>query len=103
MIQRIFGHAFKTLLAYVSEPSVETESILARIIPPTEEMERRMIAKQGCNNAMRHDVDYDDGEGVGDERGGDSKKRKSSQKKRRRDDHGRQGGGGGNKKSRHST
>ena len=103
MIQRIFGHAFKTLLAYVSEPSVETESILARIIPPTEEMERRMIAKQGCNDAMRLDVDYDNGEGVGDERGGDSKKRKSSQKKRRRDDHGRQGGGGGIKKSRHST
>ena len=62
-----------------------------------------MIAKQGCNDAMRLDVDYDNGEGVGDERGGDSKKRKSSQKKRRRDDHGRQGGGGGIKKSRHST
>ena len=103
MIQRIFGHAFKTLLAYVSEPSVETESILARIIPPTEEMERRMIAKGRCDDAMRHTVDYDDGEGVGDERGDDSKKRKSSQKKRRRDDHGRQGGGGGIKKSRHST
>jgi non-canonical poly(A) RNA polymerase PAPD5/7 len=47
MIQRIFGHAFRTLLAYVSEPAEHADSILARIIPPTEEMERRMIAKRG--------------------------------------------------------
>ncbi|KAL3806308.1 hypothetical protein ACHAXA_007935 [Cyclostephanos tholiformis] len=46
MIQRVFGHAFKTLLAYVSEPAEPTDSILARIIPPTEEMEQRMIAKR---------------------------------------------------------
>ena len=108
MVQRIFGHAFKTLLAYVSEPSVETESILARIIPPTEEMERRMIAKGRWNDAMRDVVDNDaegdvDVEGVGDECGGDSKKRKFSQKNRRRDDHGRQGDGGGNRRSRNST
>ncbi|KAL9182897.1 hypothetical protein ACHAXT_004176 [Thalassiosira profunda] len=46
MIQRIFAHAFKTLLAYVSEPLEPTDSILATIIPPTEEMEERMALKR---------------------------------------------------------
>ena len=46
MIKRIFEHAYKTLLAYVSEPMEPTDSILATIIPPTEEMERRMILKK---------------------------------------------------------
>ncbi|KAL3763556.1 hypothetical protein ACHAW5_008099 [Stephanodiscus triporus] len=63
MIQRIFGHAFRTLLAYVSEPAEPTDSILARIIPPTEEMERRMIAKRrGVPIAVVDDGPEDDDE-----------------------------------------
>ena len=46
MIKRIFEHAYKTLLAYVSEPIEPTDSILAMIIPPTEEMEKRMALKK---------------------------------------------------------
>lgn len=45
MIQRIFEHSFKTLLAYVAEPRERTDSILARIIPPTEAMEKRRLKK----------------------------------------------------------
>lgn len=48
MISRVFEHAFKTLLAYVSEPLEEQssgESILARILPPTEEMAMRRVWK----------------------------------------------------------
>uniref|UniRef100_A0A7S2LG55 Polymerase nucleotidyl transferase domain-containing protein n=1 Tax=Skeletonema marinoi TaxID=267567 RepID=A0A7S2LG55_9STRA len=45
MISRVFDHAFKTLLAYVSEPMEETDSILARILPPTEEMAKRRVLK----------------------------------------------------------
>lgn len=46
MISRVFEHAFKTLLAYVSEPLEQTDSILARILPPTEEMEKRRVWKE---------------------------------------------------------
>lgn len=45
MIQRIFQHSFQTLLAFVAEPRETTDSILARIIPPTEEMEKRKLLK----------------------------------------------------------
>lgn len=44
-IQRVFQHSFQTLLAYVAEPREPTDSILARIIPPTEEMEKRRLMK----------------------------------------------------------
>lgn len=44
-IQRVFQHSFQTLLAYVAEPREPTDSILARIIPPTQEMEKRRIMK----------------------------------------------------------
>lgn len=44
-IQRVFQHSFQTLLAYVAEPRMPTDSILARIIPPTQEMEERRIMK----------------------------------------------------------
>jgi non-canonical poly(A) RNA polymerase PAPD5/7 len=60
MIQRIFGHAFRTLLAYVSEPAEWTDSILARIIPPTEEMESRMIAMRSGGGSMIAAVVDDD-------------------------------------------
>ena len=83
MIQRVFGHAFRTLLAYVSEPAEQTDSILARIIPPTEEMERRMIAKRRMDGASavvnpsrEEDVGGDDDEGGGG--GGTKKRRKKS-------------------------
>ena len=45
MIQRVFEHSFRTLLAYVADPRISTDSILARIIPPTEEMEKRRLYK----------------------------------------------------------
>lgn len=44
-IQRVFQHSFQTLLAYVAEPREPTDSILARIIPPTQEMEKRRLMK----------------------------------------------------------
>jgi len=49
MIKNVFEHAFKTLMAYVSEPLEETDSILAKIIPPTEEMEKRRVFKMVSN------------------------------------------------------
>lgn len=84
MIQRIFGHAFKTLLAYVSEPYERTDSILARIIPPTEEMEKRMVLKRGI---LLDDIgDDDDGDGTltpstSNGRSNSKKKRKNEKQK----------------------
>jgi non-canonical poly(A) RNA polymerase PAPD5/7 len=60
MISRVFEHAFKTLLAYVSEPMEQTDSILARILPVTEEMVRRRMLKDEMEKKM-------DGGGAGDE------------------------------------
>ena len=51
MISRVFEHAFKTLLAYVSEPMEETDSILARILPPTEEMAQRRVLKDALEGS----------------------------------------------------
>ncbi|KAL7536631.1 hypothetical protein ACHAXR_010918 [Thalassiosira sp. AJA248-18] len=72
MISRIFGHAFKTLLAYVSEPLEPTDSILAMIIPPTEEMEKRMACKQDDDvyEAGEDDVSSDDNDTKKSEKGG---------------------------------
>ena len=53
MIKRIFEHAYKVLLAYVSEPMEPTDSILAMIIPPTEEMEQRMALKKDITEVER--------------------------------------------------
>lgn len=118
MIQRVFGHAFRTLLAYVSEPAMDTDSILARIIPPTKEMECRMIAKLNMDAIVfvGNDDKGDNIEEVGGS-GGDPKRCKLltlSHMKRRNDGDdsqgdtsygsgGRQGGGGEKKRGRHST
>jgi len=41
LIQKSFEIALRVLLSHVAEPAVETESILAAILPPTEEMKER--------------------------------------------------------------
>eukprot|EP00957_Ditylum_brightwellii_P025751 1947978-Ditylum_brightwellii.AAC.1 len=41
LIQRSFEVAFRTLMAYVSEPVQPCVSILRNILPPTEEMDKR--------------------------------------------------------------
>ena len=86
MIQRIFGHAFKTLLAYVSEPYERTNSILARIIPPTEEMEKRMVLKRSIllddlGGAGRVD---DDGNLASSSSNGKTNSKKNRMKKRQK-------------------
>jgi non-canonical poly(A) RNA polymerase PAPD5/7 len=72
MISRVFEHAFKTLLAYVSEPLEQSEdgSILARILPPTEEMEKRRALKEEIRNKK---MKNDGGEGEGAAAGMDTK------------------------------
>ena len=40
-VQRSFEVAFKVLLSHVTEPAVPAVSILASILPPTEEMRKR--------------------------------------------------------------
>jgi len=77
MIHRIFSHAFKTLLAYVSEPLEPTDSILSTIIPPTKEMEKRAM--------MKKDVKVDEAAEEEFSSGGndDVKKRKRADKKNR--------------------
>ena len=64
MISRVFEHAFKTLLAFVSEPLEQSKdgSILARILPPTEEMEKRRALKEEIRNKK---MKNDGGEGGG--------------------------------------
>jgi non-canonical poly(A) RNA polymerase PAPD5/7 len=42
-IQKTFDIAFRTILAYTSEPIVPTQSILATIIPPTKDMVKRSV------------------------------------------------------------
>ncbi|KAL7431251.1 hypothetical protein ACHAXH_007002 [Discostella pseudostelligera] len=91
MIQRIFGHAFKTLLAYVSEPYEHTDSILARIIPPTEEMERRMVLKRrimldslgGAGKRASDNEDSDMLTSSSSSNGRSSPKKKSKNKRRK--------------------
>ncbi len=86
MIQRIFGHAFKTLLAYVSEPYERTNSILARIIPPTEEMEKRMVLKRtilldDLGGAGRVDDEDDKGKLASSSSNGKTNSKKNRKKK----------------------
>ncbi len=98
MIKNVFEHAFKTLMAYVSEPLEETDSILAEIIPPTEEMQKRRVLKMvtnieeavamvsGGNAAFvgEDDSNNDDSDDEDDTRKRRKKKsRKSSRKKMR--------------------
>lgn len=45
-VQRAFGIAHKMLLAHVAEPVMPTKSILATILPPTEEMHQRRLEKR---------------------------------------------------------
>ena len=45
IVQRAFAAAYKVLLPHVAAPVQPTVSILATIIPPTEEMTQRKIAK----------------------------------------------------------
>ncbi|KAL7544888.1 hypothetical protein ACHAWF_008248 [Thalassiosira exigua] len=85
MIQRIFAHAFKTLLAYVSEPAEPTESILATIIPPTEEMAARMEMKRGLGESKAREVDDDRMKGKRDSREKD-RHRKRKRRDERRDE-----------------
>jgi len=88
MIRRVFEHAFKTLLAYVSEPAAGEvgESILAMIIPPTEEMERRSLMKmmEGSKRDGSKDLEDEDDdvvevtgvvEGVGRKKGNNGNKK----------------------------
>lgn len=85
MIQRVFAHAFKTLLAYVSEPMTPTDSILARIIPPTEEMEKRMVLKRDMKVDEEAEED-DEFASNGNSAKQGKKDRKSSDKKARKKD-----------------
>ena len=88
-IQRIFSHAFKTLLAYVSEPLEPTDSILARIIPPTEEMERRMELKRDAGvvdetAAVRNGPASGGGQNNGPASGGNKATRRKMAKKEKK-------------------
>jgi len=65
MISRVLEHAFKTLLAYVSEPMEQTDSILARILPPTEEMAKRRVLKDALLEGRGGDDDGVQREAVG--------------------------------------
>ncbi len=75
MISRVFEHAFKTLLAYVSEPLEQSEdgSILARILPPTKEMEKRRALKEEIRNKKIKNDGGEGGEGAASAAGMDTK------------------------------
>lgn len=79
MIQRVFEHSFKTLLAYVSEPREPTDSILARIIPPTEEMAKRKELKFALRNdgAAAASLSNSNGESYRQDNQDSKKKRKA--------------------------
>jgi len=49
LVQRSFEVAFKVLLCHVSQPFVPTPSILASILPPSEEMWKRVGLSQQAN------------------------------------------------------
>ena len=49
LIQRSFDVAFKVLMSHVAEPVVQTDSILASILPPTEEMTKRATLLKVAN------------------------------------------------------
>ena len=100
MISRIFGHAYKTLVAYVSEPALlgPEESVLARILPVSPEMEKRraMKAEAGEDWAAAGGAGGTAGarETGGRQRGGKHRKRNSQRRVERGDD----GGGGSSKR-----
>ena len=90
MIQRIFSHAFKVLLAYVSEPYEPTDSILAKIIPPTDEMKQRMLLKKDLHPGGREgngvaSAGGDNGAKQNNE-GGMSKNMRKKEKRRRKEE-----------------
>ncbi len=58
-IQRAFEIAFKVMLSHVSEPAQQSVSILASILPPTDEMRKRFT----LNPAARNSVSRDKGHG----------------------------------------
>ena len=104
MIARIFGHAYKTLVACVSEPALlgPEESVLAMILPVSPEMERRRAMKADeegggvWTGAGGADGTAGARETGGRQRGGKHRKRNSQRREERGDD----GGGGSSRKKR---
>lgn len=97
-IQRVFQHSFQTLLAYAAEPRERTDSILARIIPPTEEMEKRRLYKLSLPDDEDAGCKHNNGSNKIKKRhssnGGhyrDDKKKSKKHKSDRRDSGGSQG------------
>ena len=99
MIQRIFEHAFKTFMAYVAEPREHTDSILATIIPPTEEMVKRMALK--VEDSVEEDVGSKSSANNGDGNNQNNISRKKH-KADRRDSGGSRGSKKGKNKKRSS-
>jgi len=67
-IQKAFEVSYNVLMSHVSDPAVPTESILASILPPTEEMQKRAtLLKANRNEKMmnRHGYSHNDGKGDG--------------------------------------
>ena len=56
MIQRSFETAFRILLSRVAEPSVSCTSILASVLPPTEEMIKRGVLIKITKRSKRKEV-----------------------------------------------
>lgn len=108
MISRVLEHAFKTLLAYVSEPMMEeTDSILARILPPTEEMAKRRVLKDalegrgGGDDGVQREASSVSGNNVN---GGGSEKQRGGMKQRKEIRHSKNWNKNkDNKKRRHSS
>ena len=59
-IQRSFDVAYRLLLAHVSIPVVPAVSILAAILPPTEELEKRAVLLNTLNINNDKNQDHDD-------------------------------------------
>jgi len=63
-IQKAFEVSYNVLMSHVSEPAVPTESILASILPPTEEMQKRAtLLKLNRVNKHRHSLNDIKGDG----------------------------------------
>lgn len=59
LISKSFEIAMRVLLSHTAEPVVETESILASIIPPTDDMRERAASKRRCSMKIPHSSQTD--------------------------------------------
>jgi len=83
-IQRSFDVAFRVLLSHVSQPLVPAKSILASILPPTDEIRKRAILMNSMEESESNSDDEDETMDSSSQTTSSSRKKQKKQKKPRK-------------------